>query len=70
MMGHFIAEDDPGDALGKGFAGQDFGVHGFMLKMLTGDAKGYIEHSYLDSNRFGDARENGISERSLYHLAY
>ncbi len=44
-MGHFVAENDAWDAIGKGFAGQDFGVHGFMMKVLAGDAQGYIEHS-------------------------
>ena len=60
-MGHFIAEDDAGDAVGKGFAGQDFGVHGFMMKMLAGDAQGYIEHMYLASQRFGSAVKSSES---------
>jgi hypothetical protein len=37
IMGHFIAEDDTGDAPGKGFAGQGLGVQGFLMKVFTGD---------------------------------
>jgi hypothetical protein len=38
IMGHFIAENDAGDAARKGFAGHGFGIHGFMMKVLTGNA--------------------------------
>jgi hypothetical protein len=44
IMGHFIAEDDPGDAIGKGFAGHNFSVHGFMVEVLTRDTEWYVEH--------------------------
>jgi hypothetical protein len=50
-VGHFVAEDDAGDAIGKGFADQGLGVDGFVIKMFAGNAKGYVEHDYLDGLR-------------------
>jgi hypothetical protein len=51
MVGHFIAEDDARNTVGKGLAGQNLGIHGFMVKMLTGDAQGYVEHRYLAGSK-------------------
>jgi hypothetical protein len=47
IMGHFIAENDTGDTVGKGVTGHGFNIQGFMMEMLAGDTEGYIEHDYL-----------------------
>jgi hypothetical protein len=47
IMGHFIAQDDAGNAIGKGLAGHDLDIYGFMVKMFTRDTERYIKHSNL-----------------------
>jgi hypothetical protein len=51
IMGHFIAQNDAGDAIGKGFAGHGFGINGFVVKMFTRNTQRYVEHIDLASSR-------------------
>jgi hypothetical protein len=70
-MGHFIAQDNAGDAIGKGVAGHDLDIKGFMVEMFTRNTERYVKHEYLSnpgSRRIMAVSRNGT--RALYYLPY